>query len=331
MLDELIMDVVLQAHRETLRSRAVCHICHTKCGTVHVPGPSSVGTSSQARPPSRARSPSADSSGGPSNGKEGNIYLECLQCKRQIASNRYAPHLSACMGLGTGSRRAAPRNAATKVSSDAGRAESPYLGSETGNVSDESSVTTPKSKAKSKAKRKDDAEFNLHRKRPGSPQVSPPKKSRKAKAATAALPVVKSKNESERPGTPLNSLSGSQTNSQTKIPSRLRESSIANFAESQRERSSSPGSSSESDEEPPTATPVASQTQTTPNSFASFAAADSNGVGHLPAKRGRGRPRKVQPRPPSPPRPTAPIRAPEPDYLGEGGDETGSSTDTDSD
>lgn len=62
---------------------------------------------------------------------DGNIYLECLNCQRQvsrndskandatltrgvskIASNRYAPHLSSCMGLGTGMRRGATRGSA---------------------------------------------------------------------------------------------------------------------------------------------------------------------------------------------------------------------------
>jgi len=35
--------------------------------------------------------------------------LRCALCSPQIASNRYAPHLSSCIGLGTGTRRGAAR------------------------------------------------------------------------------------------------------------------------------------------------------------------------------------------------------------------------------
>lgn len=30
MLDDLVMDATLQSHHEVARSRAVCHICHTR-------------------------------------------------------------------------------------------------------------------------------------------------------------------------------------------------------------------------------------------------------------------------------------------------------------
>ncbi len=91
----------------------------------------------------------------------------------QVASNRYAPHLSGCLGLG-GTRRGAPRNANAKLkyvviyaflqeltliplvffrlAPEAGRSASPYLPSENGHLSDDGKGAN-KAKGKSKAKR----------------------------------------------------------------------------------------------------------------------------------------------------------------------------------
>jgi hypothetical protein len=30
MVDEIVMDTVLQSHHEVMRSKAVCHVCHTR-------------------------------------------------------------------------------------------------------------------------------------------------------------------------------------------------------------------------------------------------------------------------------------------------------------
>ena len=104
---------------------------------------------SSPRPPSpsvegKQSTPTGSASGastGPTNGKsDGAVYFECLNCKRpvswvslclpvdsspirstksiaQIASNRYAPHLSSCMGVGNGNRRGGSRNPITKSKS----------------------------------------------------------------------------------------------------------------------------------------------------------------------------------------------------------------------
>lgn len=123
----------------------------------------------------------------PVNGKsEGTVYFECENCKRQvslldldafmlltvsqIASNRYAPHLSSCLGLGN-SRRGAVRNATSKtkcvyrhsrrnallirsrLASEAGRSTSPYVGSDAGNVSDDGKPGLKTKTKLSKAKR----------------------------------------------------------------------------------------------------------------------------------------------------------------------------------
>ncbi|TFY69047.1 hypothetical protein EVJ58_g647 [Rhodofomes roseus] len=107
----------------------------------------------------------------------------------QMASNRYAAHLADCMGLST--RRGATRNAShkAKIGSDAGRSASPFLGTEDGMLSDDGKAgPAGKGKGKSRAKRVDDAEFNLHRKRPGSPIVSPKKNAKKAKTSDSAGP-----------------------------------------------------------------------------------------------------------------------------------------------
>ncbi|KAL4243184.1 SAGA-associated factor 11 [Abortiporus biennis] len=322
MLEEVLLDVVLQSHHEIARSKVVCPICHTKCNEVHVPSVSLPGpSSSHSTPPNgvdsveNGRSDTGTST--PVNGKDGNVYFECEVCKQQVASNRFARHLSACLGLGNSRRNAARTSTAkSKLASEAGRSASPYVPSESGHVSDEGKANPKKSK--SKAKKADEAEFSLHRKRNGSPSVSPTKKSKKQKTTASAVTRVKS--EPDILGAPNNSLPPSQSNSQSRIPSKLRETSLASFIPDQ--RSSSPDSQDSSST--PTSTlsarsPVIPAALPPKKKAPGKTKAAANGL----AKR------------PSPPRPPPPpvIRMPSPDFLGGemDGDETGSSTDTDSD
>lgn len=334
MLDDLAMDVALQAHHQLLRSRAVCRICHTRCGLVHPNGAQTVTPQSQSILHGDIGGKTASSTGTntPNGSKpDGNIFFECMVCKRQVASNRFAPHLSACMGTGTGSRRAAPRgtNLKAKIPIEPGRSASPYLGSENGNVSDDNS--NGKGKAKGKGKRADDADFNLKRKRPISPQTSPTKKPTK-KLKTAGSPVSRLKADPDSSGTTASStLQVPSSSSQSKVPSKLRSSSTASFLE--RDRSSTPGSQSS------VGTPIASTSS-------AISARSVAGTG--PPKRGRPKGSKTgtgrgalaaQQKRPSPPRPLLPPPPPPPpapavrieqDYLVDvEGDETGSSTDTD--
>lgn len=96
-----------------------------------------------------------------------------------MASNRYASHLSGCIGIGTGTRRAAARGATSKskygvisffvcvsitlthfyrhrtgcrLGSDAGRSASPYPASENGNASDHNAPQPPPSGPKKKGR-----------------------------------------------------------------------------------------------------------------------------------------------------------------------------------
>ncbi|OJA21260.1 hypothetical protein AZE42_02534 [Rhizopogon vesiculosus] len=264
MLDDLTMDTALQAQHQLLRSRAVCRICHTRCGMVHPNGAQNLTSQTQSAVQADAGGKAASSTGTitPNGTKsDGNIFFECMVCKRQVASNRFAPHLSACMG--TGSRRAAPRgtNLKTKIPIEHGRSASPYPGSENGNASDDNS--NGKGKAKGKGKRTgntlllqtdegvsdnlvaDDADFNLKRKRPISPQTSPAKKpTKKLKTAgTDGSPVSRLKANPDSSGTTAgNTLQVPSLSSQSKVPSKLRSSSTTSFLE--RDRSSTPGSQS---------------------------------------------------------------------------------------
>ncbi|OAX39418.1 hypothetical protein K503DRAFT_739453 [Rhizopogon vinicolor AM-OR11-026] len=329
MLDDLTMDAALQAQHQLLRSRAVCRICHTRCGMVHPNGAQNLTSQTQSDVHVDAGGKAASSTGTitPNGTKsDGNTFFECMVCKRQVASNRFAPHLSVCMG--TGSRRAAPRgtNLKTKIPIEHGRSASPYPGSENGNASDDNS--NGKGKAKGKGKRTDDADFNLKRKRPISPQTSPAKKPTK-KLKTAGSPVSRLKANPDSSGTTAsNTLQVPSLSSQSKIPSKLRSSSTTSFLE--RDRSSTPGSQSSA------GTPIAST---------SSAISVKSAVGTGPPKRGRPKGSKTgmgrgalvaqqkrpsPPRLPPPPPPPAPAVRIEPDYLVDvEGDETGSSTDTD--
>jgi len=329
------MDVVIESHQAIARSRSICHVCHTRCGLVHLPGQASgtsqgAGSSSRLPTPSEeARaaetySPAGTGTNTPTNGKAGgNVLLECVNCKRQMASNRYASHLSDCMGL-SNSRRGATRNATakTKLASEAGRSASPYVPSEPGGLSDDGKAATAgKGKGKSKAKRTDEAEFNLNRKRPGSPSVSPVKKAKKAKNGS---PMSRVKADPDAPGSPISSLPVPATNSHSRIPSKLRDSSIVSSVRRE-QRSSSPESRASS---------PAHSISTLASAPSLKSPVISAAITQKPKpKNGKGPP--APPRRPSPPRPPPPppvIRMPEPNYLIDvEGDETGSSTDTDSD
>ena len=113
--------------------------CSSNLVNISDPFPTGHGSSGSALPQVQdAGSIGASSSAGktlpnigtstPTTIKDGNILFECTVCKRQvrsiyttspscpnihcrfkIASNRYAPHLSSCMGIGTGVRRGAAR------------------------------------------------------------------------------------------------------------------------------------------------------------------------------------------------------------------------------
>ncbi|KAJ7630724.1 hypothetical protein FB45DRAFT_544608 [Roridomyces roridus] len=308
MLDDIVMDVTLQSHHETIRTRSICSVCKTRwaacallvstlmehecrCGAVHTPSHNPVVPPSAL--PSRPSTPAANGSAGtgtstPTSTKaDGSLYLECVQCSRQIASNRYAPHLSSCMGLSTSRRGAVRASAAkSKPSSEAGgRSTSPEAGSEDG-----------KGKGKSKAKNGSD----LKRKRPESPQLTPNKKQKKQGATGSPLSRVKASTDaSSLPPT-------NGHHSPSKVPSKLRDSSTASLVDrslTPSSRFSSPGPDS----------PASSPSY----SLQSPSLTDKgNKAGRVP---------NIAPPKPSPPRPVVD------DYLlDDGGDETGSSTDTDS-
>ncbi|KAH7911240.1 hypothetical protein BJ138DRAFT_1151186 [Hygrophoropsis aurantiaca] len=329
MVDDLTMDAALRAHHEVSRSRAVCHLCQTRCGMAHSVASHDLNslnatTSHPATPSRDGKTLSSTGTNTPTKDKsDGNIFFKCVNCDRQIASNRYAPHLSACMGIGAGMRRGAARgtNLKTKIPIEPGRSASPYLGSDSGHVSDDNA--SGKGKGKSKGKRADDAEFNLKRKRAGSPQVSPPKKQKKQKTSGSPVSRIKADLDSTANANKTLQLPSS---SQTKVPSKLRASSTASFLE--RDRSTTPSSHASS-----AGTPMASR------STPSISAQSPAGTG--PPKRGRPKGSKTgmgrgtalatQIKRPSPPRPPPPPVRIEPDYLIDvEGDETGSSTDTDS-
>ncbi|KAI0651621.1 hypothetical protein C8Q79DRAFT_47965 [Trametes meyenii] len=328
MLEEILMGVVQQSHKEIARARAVCDVCHTRCNAVHLPGSSNAGSSRIPTPNGDPKagdgnSPSATGTNTPVNGKDGTVYFECLECKREIASNRYATHLSGCMGIGN--RRGAARSATakSKLASELGKSSSPRLGSEVAHLSDDGGKPPPaKGKAKGKAKKADDNALNANGKRNGSPSVSPVKKSKKQK--TTNSPASRVKLDPDSPVSPANLLPVGS--SQTRIPSKLRESSIASSFQRDR-RSSSP--------ESPTRLSSPARSISTQASAVTRSPAISNATVKPRQTNGKGRGALAPPRLPSPPRPPPPvpiIRMPDANYLVDvEGEETGSSTDTDSD
>ncbi|KAK7064406.1 hypothetical protein R3P38DRAFT_2824306 [Favolaschia claudopus] len=298
LLDDLVMDITLQSHHETARSRSVCSVCKTRCSSVHAPGPSQVASQSA---PSRPSTPAANGASGtgtstPTSTKaDGNLYMECVNCSRQVASNRYAPHLSSCLGLST-SRRGAARGSAVKLSTHPSEAGGRSTGSP--EASDDGSPT----KGKGKSKAKNDADTNLKRKRPESPQMTPNKKQKKQNSGGS--PVSRLKSVSDISGVPSSTLHSPSTSSHSKVPSKLRDSSTASLVG----RSATPSSGFSS--------PAPESPQSSPYSIRSPSLARN----HKPNKA-----LDIIPPERSPPRQFVD------DYLfDDGGDETGSSTDTDS-
>ncbi|KJA25977.1 hypothetical protein HYPSUDRAFT_64202 [Hypholoma sublateritium FD-334 SS-4] len=317
MLEELVMDAALQSHQEVARSRTLCPVCKTR-PAAFAPGTSRGGTPSSAAsadvPLARATangSGTATPTGARSDG--GNLLLECVSCSRQIASNRYAPHLSSCMGL-PGARRGAVRasNVKSKPASDAGRSASPL--SDAGYASDDAKGAT-KGKGKPKAAKGDEADFALKRKRLGSPQISPNKKVKKGKPSGS--PVSRVKADPDPSGLP-SSTHYPPAGAHPKAPSKLRDSSTASFLD----RSSSASRASSPMDGGTPASSFASQSPARPLAV--------NGRGGAAA---RGRPHALGTGPPKRPTPPRPPPVHVPDYHMEidHANETGSSTDTDSD
>ncbi|KAI8352271.1 hypothetical protein B0O80DRAFT_85110 [Mortierella sp. GBAus27b] len=90
LLDEIILDVVSEAHRDTKCMRSICPLCKTKCRNYVVqPGQDIFGQNPQSN----------------------NVQTyDCVHCQRSFPPQRYAPHLEKCLGLaGRSSSRAASR------------------------------------------------------------------------------------------------------------------------------------------------------------------------------------------------------------------------------
>ncbi|RPD63178.1 hypothetical protein L227DRAFT_416616 [Lentinus tigrinus ALCF2SS1-6] len=317
MLEEILMDVVQQSHKEIARSRAVCDVCHTRCGAGSWVSGSRIPTPTGEARPGDGNSPMATGSNTPVNGSNGTVYFECLECKRQVASNRFATHLSGCMGLNN--RRGAARNASakSKLGNELGKSGSPRLVSEATEYFDDPKPAPKKGKSKAK---KDDS-LNSNGKRTGSPSVSPTKKPTKKAKVTAAGRV---KADSESPV--MSHLLPPGPNA-SRVPSKLRASSTVSSLHRER-RSSSPDS--------PARLSSPAHSISTQASTAMRSPVVTNSTLKSRQANGKGRGAPAPPRIPSPPRPPPPvpvIKRAETDYLidVEGGDETGSSTDTDSD
>ncbi|KAF9093496.1 Ataxin-7-like protein 3 [Mortierella sp. AD031] len=90
LLDEIVLDVVSEAHRDVKNMRTVCPICKTKCRNYVV----RAGQDIFGQNPQNNNSQTYD----------------CVRCQRSFPAQRYAPHLEKCLGLaGRSSSRAASR------------------------------------------------------------------------------------------------------------------------------------------------------------------------------------------------------------------------------
>jgi hypothetical protein len=236
-------------------------------------------------------SPGASITGTSTPKGEANDYvIECTNCSRSLAASRFASHLSACMGLTNGARRARTNSKPVLtelVSGSESEAE----------IALESTLGKGKPKTKTKQTGADDAEFDLKRKRPATPQASPPKpKARRGRPPGS----TNAKKKGEQDGTV-----GPKTGSKKSMAAQARRSSTPGSS-----RFSSPGLGLASSR-------LGFSSNTSPvvqNREPDLSS--QTGLGSVP----------ILSHQPSPPRPAAVH-----DFdIDVDGDETGSSTDTDS-
>ncbi|THH11781.1 hypothetical protein EW145_g418 [Phellinidium pouzarii] len=360
MLGEIVMDTTLQAYKEERRSSSICRVCNTRCGQVHAHSATAPvpGSSRAASPPpinADGFSLTGASTPGGSNKTDGNVNLDCVNCQRPVASNRYAQHLATCLGVGIGVRRGAQRNAVTKTKSSAnGRSTSPYVDE----VMDESRTAKGKIRAKAKSAGSLDDDPNGGQKRPRTPQPSPLKKQKKGKGPPSSVPVPTTVSGT---GPPRLGRRLAPPGSNPRPSSRLRGTPTPSVASlvSKNSRSRSPSAQTDSsDAEVDSAVEAGSHSSVIGALSPSLPAAESIGrgqvkgrskagslsngsvTGNAKAKKvtGTGPPVKKPPPPPPTPvqrlpspktlLPPAPIRRPESNYLIDiEGDETGSDTD----
>ncbi|GBC04701.1 hypothetical protein RclHR1_05810013 [Rhizophagus clarus] len=132
LLDECILDVAFEAHREAKLSATVCQLCNSECRSfVTQPGLDIFGNR-----PQQNDSPK----------------FECVNCKRPYPSKRYAPHLEKCLGL---AGRSSSRVANLKIGNDR-IPSSPYttLSEDNLNQSDSDGVYTEKTEKFEKKRKK---------------------------------------------------------------------------------------------------------------------------------------------------------------------------------
>ncbi|KAG0236882.1 hypothetical protein BGW42_002380 [Actinomortierella wolfii] len=103
LMDELVLEVVAESHREVTLMRSICPICKTRCRNyVHQAGLDIFGQNPQT-----------------SNSQT----YECVSCQRSYPAQRYAPHLEKCLGL---AGRASSRVANRRIGADRAGSSSPF-------------------------------------------------------------------------------------------------------------------------------------------------------------------------------------------------------------
>ncbi|KAG0283059.1 Ataxin-7-like protein 3 [Linnemannia gamsii] len=103
LLDEIVLDVVSEAHKDVKNMRTVCPICKTKYDLMNDKQPLMV---VRILILVRAGQDIFGQNPQPSNSQT----FDCVHCQRSFPAQRYAPHLEKCLGLaGRSSSRAASR------------------------------------------------------------------------------------------------------------------------------------------------------------------------------------------------------------------------------
>ncbi|KFH65244.1 hypothetical protein MVEG_08725 [Podila verticillata NRRL 6337] len=129
LLDEIVLDVVSESHREVKNMRSICPICKTKCRNYVV----------RAGLDIFGQNPQSNST----------QAYDCVHCQRSFPAQRYAPHLEKCLGLaGRASSRVASRRMGTGERAGSGSPFTPVSYSDDREASDSDKDVVEKKRKK---------------------------------------------------------------------------------------------------------------------------------------------------------------------------------------
>ncbi|KAI1316425.1 hypothetical protein EDD11_009988 [Mortierella claussenii] len=137
LLDEIVLDVVSEAHRDVKTMRSICPVCKTKCRNYGITSILSFDVLISSMFTSFAVVRTGLDIFGQNPQSNNSQTYDCVHCQRSFPAQRYAPHLEKCLGLsGRSSSRAASRRVGTGERAGSGSPFTPVSYSDDRDASD---------------------------------------------------------------------------------------------------------------------------------------------------------------------------------------------------